>query len=51
MKKYHDEDEDDALEEDTGYSPLDWERDPFESDEDYKDRMQDMEDWLEYLDK
>ena len=29
------------------YSPTDWEREPRESDEDYKERIQDLEDYLE----
>lgn len=49
MTKKKNYDEDDDLEEDMGYNPLSRERDPFESDEDYKDRMQDMDDWLENL--
>lgn len=48
-KNYIDEDENLEENEDTGYNPLSRERDPFESDEDYKDRMQDIDDWLENL--
>jgi len=43
MSRYHD-DEDDQ------FSPTSWERDPFESDEDYEERMQDQEDYLESFD-
>ena len=32
------------------FSPTAWERAPFESDEDYLERMQDQEDWLESFD-
>lgn len=31
------------------YSPTDWDRDPDESDEDYDERTQDLEDYLEYF--
>ena len=31
------------------YSPTDWDRDPYESDEDYDERTQDLEDYLEYF--
>ena len=32
------------------YSPTSWDKDPFETDEDYQDRIQDQEDLLEYFD-
>ncbi len=32
------------------YSPTDWEREPGESDEDYEERIQDLEDFLESFD-
>lgn len=31
------------------YSPTSWDRDPEESDEDYRDRMEDQESLLEYF--
>lgn len=37
-------------EEDDYYSPTDWEREYGESDEDYAERLQDLEDWMEYFD-
>ena len=37
-------------EDDEYYSPTDWSRDYGESDEDYEDRMQDLEDYAESLD-
>ena len=39
-----DEDEEDF------FSPTSWDKDPFESDEEYLERIQDQEDWLESLD-
>ncbi len=33
------------------YSPTSWDKDPFETDEDYQDRIQDQEDLLEYFDE
>ena len=42
MSRDHDEDEE--------FSPTSWDRDPYESDEDYEERMQDQEDWLESFD-
>ena len=32
------------------YSPTDWEREPGESDEDYADRLQDLEDYMDSFD-
>lgn len=43
---YEDEEE---VEEDF-FSPTSWDKDPFESDEEYLERIQDQEDWLESLD-
>lgn len=43
----NDENQED-LEEEDPYSPTSWDKDPYESDEDYQDRIQDQEDWLEY---
>ena len=37
-------------EEDDYYSPTDWEREYGESDEEYSDRLQDLEDWMESFD-
>ena len=37
-------------EEDDYYSPTDWEREYGESDEDYAERLQDLEDWMESFD-
>lgn len=30
------------------YSPTDWEQDPTESDADYEERTEDLNDWLDY---
>lgn len=30
------------------YSPTDWDQDPSESDTDYEERYDDLNDWLEY---
>lgn len=30
------------------YSPTSWDRNPYETDEDYEERMQDQEDYLDY---
>lgn len=48
-REYDDDDEDDTDSEDY-YSPTDWERETNESDEDYSERMQDLEDWMESFD-
>ena len=48
-REYDDDDEDDTDSEDY-YSPTDWERESNESDEDYSERMQDLEDWMEAFD-
>ena len=32
------------------YSPTDWEREPGESDEDYKERIEDLESYMESYD-
>lgn len=45
-----DENEDEYEEDDDYYSPTDWEREPDESDEDYRERMEDLNDLLEYND-
>ena len=39
----------DCDEEEDYYSPTDWEREPGESDEDYADRIQDLNDFLESI--
>lgn len=33
---------------DDDYSPVSWEQNPFESDEDYENRIEDLDDLLEY---
>lgn len=38
-------------EEDDFYSPTSWDKDPYETDEDYQERIQDQEDLLEYYDE
>ena len=43
MKRFHHND-------DEPFSPTSWERDPYESDEDYEERIQDQEDYLESFD-
>lgn len=35
-------------EDDDYYSPTDWDREPEESDQDYEDRVTDLQDWLEH---
>ncbi len=39
--------ENDDEQDDDYYSPTDWERQPDESDEDYEERMQDLEDLMD----
>ena len=36
--------------EDLYFSPTAWEKDPFETEEEYIERIQDQEDWLESFD-
>ena len=48
-REYDDDYEDDTDSEDY-YSPTDWEKEPNESDEDYAERIQDLEDWLDNFD-
>lgn len=43
-RSYDDDDSDDY------YSPTSWERDPEETDQDYADRMEEQQDWLESFD-
>lgn len=38
----------DDPEEEDYYSPTSWNRDPDESDEDYKERMENQEDYIDY---
>lgn len=45
MSRRHFDDEEDY------YSPTSWDRDPDETDEEYMERMQDQEDFLEYFDE
>lgn len=33
---------------DEDFSSCSWEQDPFESDEDYEDRIEDLDDFLDY---
>lgn len=49
IRQYGDIDEEEY--EEDFYSPTSWEKDPFETDEEYQDRMQDQEDLLEYYDE
>lgn len=44
MKPYNDYED----EEEDYYSPTSWGRDSYETDEDYEDRIQDQEDYLDY---
>ena len=37
-------------EEEDFFSPTSWDKDPFETDEEYIERIQDQEDWLESFD-
>ena len=37
----------DENEDEDYYSPTDWEREPGESDEDYQERLQDLEDMMD----
>lgn len=36
--------------EDDMFSPTSWDKDPFETDEEYQERIQDQEDLMEYYD-
>ena len=44
MSNWNDEEDDDF------FSPTDWERDSYETDEEYIERMEDQNDFLEYND-
>ncbi|MDO4801336.1 MAG: hypothetical protein Q4A15_04150 [Prevotellaceae bacterium] len=46
MAEYNEQDEEEY--DDDYYSPTSWDRDQDESDEDYDERTQDLEDYLEY---
>ena len=42
---------DDMLpDDDDMFSPTSWDKDPFETDEEYEERIQDQEDMMEYYD-
>lgn len=42
---------DDMLpDDDDMFSPTSWDKDPFEADEEYEERIQDQEDMMEYYD-
>lgn len=42
---------DDMLpDDDDTFSPTSWDKDPFETDEEYEERIQDQEDMMEYYD-
>lgn len=43
MEDYYDDEED-------GFSDMSYERSPFESDEEYQDRMEDFDDYAGYYD-
>lgn len=47
MKDYQNFDDEEY---DDYYSPTDWNREPGESDEEYEERVQDLEDYLESFD-
>lgn len=42
--------EDMMPEEDDIYSPTSWDKDPYETDEEYEDRIKDQEDLMEFFD-
>ena len=42
--------EDGENEEEDNYSPTSWDPDPYETNEEYLERIQDQEDWLESFD-
>ena len=42
--------EDTIPEEDDIYSPTSWDKDPYETDEEYEDRIKDQEDLMEFFD-
>ena len=48
--EYNDIYEEEEEEEEDFFSPTSWDKDPFESDEEYLERIQDQEDWLESFD-
>ena len=50
MQEDFDNEEVNELDEDF-CSPTSWDKDPFETDEEYEERIQDQEDLLEYFDK
>lgn len=41
--------QDDEDDEDYGYSPTSWDRHPDESDQDYQERVEDQESYLEHF--
>lgn len=41
--------EDTMPEEDDMYSPTSWDKDPYETDEEYEDRIKDQEDLMEFF--
>ena len=42
--------EDTIPEEDDIYSPTSWDKDPYETDEEYEERIKDQEDLMEFFD-
>lgn len=48
MQEDFDNEEENELDEDF-YSPTSWDKDPFETDEEYEERIQNQEDLLEYF--
>lgn len=40
----------DVPDDDDMFSPTSWDKDPFETDEEYEERIQDQEDMMEYYD-
>lgn len=48
MSRYGNDSEE--YDDDDYYSPTDWDREPNESDEDYEERMENLEDYLESFD-
>lgn len=50
MRDEYDDIYDEDEEDEDFFSPTSWDKDPFETDEEYFERIQDQEDLLEYYD-
>lgn len=47
MKDFDDDLDEDDLDEDETFNDMSWEKDPYESDEDYEERMEDLNSFME----